>query len=518
MKQMSILWALTIGLVWGPTLSFADNLSDNGQATASYFKQVKSDPNGLLTFLQSMPKGGDLHNHRSGAAYAENMISAGVGQHFCMDPLSATVKIDKACPSNLRLDNLALANPSVYNQAINAWSMRNFVATPQESAHDHFFNTFLKYLVLSDAVRSQNLTEIVERAGEQNESYLETMISAGEEPSIALGAKLQWTDNFALMQNELTDMGIDKIAQDVSQELNHNEAYLKKTLGCGTTEQRPGCHVTVRYQFIALRVMPPAQVFAQLAMGFDLASRDPRVVAINLVGPEDNYTALRDYDLQMKMLAYFHQRYPQVHIDLHAGELALGFVPPEAMRDHIRQAVEVASAERIGHGVDIAHETQSLALLQEMANKHIAVEICLTSNQTILGVVGNESQLGTYMHYNVPVVLATDDEGVLRTDLTHEMQKAVLTYNLDYPTLKTFVRNSLTYNFMPGQSLWADPQQFIPVTVCTRDNLQSDKLSPDCLRFIDASPKANLQWQLERHWGQFEKQMAATYRAQAAVQ
>ncbi len=72
---------------------------------------------------------------------------------------------------------------------------------------------------------------------------------------------------------------------------------------------------------------------------------------------------------------------------LHAGELTLQIAAPEEMF-HIRASVEKAHAERIGHGVDVMHEPQPLQLFKEMAAKHVLVEICLTSNDVILGVTG----------------------------------------------------------------------------------------------------------------------------------
>ena len=75
-----------------------------------------------------------------------------------------------------------------------------------------------------------------------------------------------------------------------------------------------------------------------------------------------------------------------MHISLHAGELAPGLVPPEGLCCHIRLAVEVAIAERIGHGVDVMCEDSPYDLLKEMAAKHVMVEINLTSNEVILGV------------------------------------------------------------------------------------------------------------------------------------
>src|SRR6185436_16333259 len=40
-------------------------------ATATYFASIRNNPSLLLAFLAEMPKGGDLHNHLSGAIYAE---------------------------------------------------------------------------------------------------------------------------------------------------------------------------------------------------------------------------------------------------------------------------------------------------------------------------------------------------------------------------------------------------------------------------------------------------------------
>ncbi len=87
-------------------------------------------------------------------------------------------------------------------------------------------------------------------------------------------------------------------------------------------------------------------------------------VGMNFVMPEDGYISMRDYTLQMRMLEYLHAVYPKVRITLHAGELAPGLVPPEGLRFHIRQAVEIGHAERIGHGVDVMYEDDAPGLAE----------------------------------------------------------------------------------------------------------------------------------------------------------
>ena len=192
-------------------------------------------------------------------------------------------------------------------------------------------------------------------------------------------------------------------------------------------------------------------VFAQVLTGFALARMDPRVVGFNLVMPEDAAVPMRDFSLHMSMIDYLHRLYPDVHITLHAGELVASLVPAQGLTFHIRESVEKGHAERIGHGVDVMGENDAVGLLKMMAERHVLVEIALTSNDGILGIRGAQHPLATYLKYGVPVALATDDQGVSRSDMTHEYLRAVQDQHLDYATLRQMARNSLVYSFAaPG--------------------------------------------------------------------
>ena len=175
-----------------------------------------------------------------------------------------------------------------------------------------------------------------------------------------------------------------------------------------------------RYIYQVFRNTPKELVFAQMLFGFELASADPRIVAINFVGGEDDVIAMADYAEQMRMVGFLRALYPDVHVSLHAGELAPGLVPPEGLCCHVRLAVEQALADRIGHGVDVMYEDRPYDLLKNMADKGVLVETNLTSNKVILGVEGKTHPFATYRKFGVPVALSTDDEGVSRIDLTHE--------------------------------------------------------------------------------------------------
>jgi len=279
---------------------------------------------------------------------------------------------------------------------------------------------------------------------------------------------------------------------------------------CGTPQAVPGCQVGVRYIYQVLRGFPPQQVFAQTLLGFEtvqasMDAHEPGFIGINFVMPEDGFLSMRNYTLQMKMLDYLHSVYPKVHISLHAGELAMGLVPPEGLRFHIRQAVELGHAERIGHGVDVMYENDAQGLLKEMAQKHVMVEINLSSNEAILGVKGAEHPFMLYRAAHVPVALSTDDEGVGRIDITNEYVRAALDYHLSYQDLKQLARTGMEHNFLPGKSLWAAQDVFsAPVAACKAQTLGSDKPTADCKAFLDGSEKAAVQWELERRFRVFE--------------
>jgi adenosine deaminase len=173
--------------------------------------------------------------------------------------------------------------------------------------------------------------------------------------------------------------------------------------------------------------------------------------------------------------------------------------PPEGLRFHIREAVEIGHAERIGHGVSVMYENDSLGLLELMKQRHVAVEIALTSNDVILGVRGNNHPFPIYRKHGVPVTLATDDEGVSRTHLTQEYQRAVLTYGLSYADLKDIVRNGIEYSFLPGASYWSDGKYRAPARACA-----ASSQSQGCRNFLAGSEKARVELDLENRFRHFE--------------
>ena len=219
-------------------------------------------------------------------------------------------------------------------------------------------------------------------------------------------------------------------------------------LGCATDRPRPGCDVTVNFDVQVLRNQPPAVVFAQLLFGFELMRADPRWAGLNMVQPEDGPYSLRDYRLHMRMIRYLRSVYPEGRVTLHAGELAPGLVPPEHLRFHVRSAVGVAGADRIGHGADLRWERDPEGLLRRIKRRGVCLEINLTSNRQILGLKGRAHPIRDYARAGVRVTLSTDDEGVSRTNLTSQYVQAARRHGFGYRALKRFARDGLRCAFL----------------------------------------------------------------------
>lgn len=488
------------------------------RAARAYRAAVEGGRPALRVFLEDFPKGADLHAHLSGAVYAESLIREAGEDGLCVDP--AALRFAKPpCAAPLVKAAQVPMNQELYDRMIDSFSMRDFVPGKGFSGHDQFFGTFARFDGVNESHVDEWVDEVARRAAAENEQYLELMKTPPFSHAARIAQEIGWQPSatptakeFKHARQALLDYGLrDEVAVDRAQ-ARAMEAGRRELEHCGTAQAAPACGVRVRYIYNLLRDNPPQQVFAQALLGFEtvqasMEASEGGFVGINLVQAEDGYLAMRDYTLQMKMLEYLHSVYPKVHISLHAGELTKGMVPPEGLRFHIRQAVELGHAEQIGHGVDVTYEDHARGLLKEMAAKHVMVEINLSSNEEILGVKGADHPFMLYRAAHVPVALSTDDEGVSRIDLTHEYVRAALDYHLSYADLKELARTGMEHSFLPGASLWAKEDALgAPVAACKGQVLGGEKPSVGCKAFLDGSEKAAEQWELERRFRAFEAQ------------
>ena len=502
--MIRILLALCLLL---PALA-ARGAPDPARRAAAMFDSLVGQPARLRVLMRELPKGADLHNHLSGAIYAESYLEWARTSGLCLDPITHVLSAAPCAAGALRTADALAHLPGLYDGTIDAFSMRDYVPTPSDaSGHDHFFRAFAKFDLAGRDHAGEMLAEAANRAAGDHVLYLELMHYPLVRESAALGLAHPWHgEDFARDLDEIRP-GLAALVAQARIRTDLAEARMRDVLGCGTPHAQAGCGVKIRYLTQLIRILPPQAVFAQMAYSYALVDADPRFVGVNIVAPEDDPVALRDYDLHMRAFRYLSSRDPAVKLTLHAGELTEGLVPPEDLRFHIRDAVEIAGARRIGHGVDVTYEDDAADLLAEMARRHVAVEIALTSNDVILGVKGEDHPFRAYRAAGVPMVLCTDDEGVSRIDLTHEYMRATASYGLHYADLKQLSRNSLTYSFLPGDSLWRVSGDGV-ASACAATAL-GVPAEGACAGFLARSEKARAQWQLEAEFRLFEHKLAA---------
>jgi hypothetical protein len=485
------------------------------QAASDRFDAVLGQPADLATFLHGVPKGGDLHNHLSGAVYAETYLDWAQADGDCINSTTFSAVFKAQCSASTQP---APSSGAFFDDILRAWSMKDFVAGA-ETGHDHFFATFGKFGTVAGGHRDDSLADVVKRAADENLLYVETMFNLGKNIG-ALSAKISTGTLTADKLPALYDQIIadptfaTELSQDVKVVTDAGSKY-RGLLGCSGVNPPAACQVGLRFIAQVSRTGAKDTIFGQLISAFEMASQTPLIVGANLSSPEDDTTSLKNYDLHMAMLDFLHQKYAvtkksPLHITLHAGELTPKYLPngyANANTFHIRQAVETGHAERIGHGLDVLSETDAPGLLAEMAQRNVLVEVCLSSNVQILEVSGASHPLAEYLKNKVPVALGTDDQGVSRSSMAGEYARAALDQKLSYRQLKTLARDSLEHSFLPGPSLWTAVGSQ-PVAACAPTDTMGvgDAASAGCQAFLDGSERARTQWELEHRFRVFESQ------------
>lgn len=413
----------------------------------TYFQSIKKDSLKLNKFMAALPKGGDLHNHSSGSVYAEDYIDVALKDSLFIDTTTYLLsKVRNSNPNFIYINDLIKNSPNKRDSIINYWSVRDYHKRGLDG-HDQFFSTFAKFFPAYIGNESYLLSTLCKRASEQNISYLETMIRVDHiMDSVANHiSPTSWKDDFTDEQNMdllykyFKEFGLGNL-------VNQNVEELQKIYD--ETEKHG---VELNFNTYGLRVLPnQALIFLRLLISFESADRLDILKGVNFVAPEDNELALFNYDLHMKMFGYLSEKYPNVKVTLHAGEITkdLPGVSNLDLEDHIASAILVGGADRIGHGVDIAEENDYENTLKLMQDRGVAVEINLESNEVILDRNPENHPLKLYLENEIPICISTDDEGVLRSNLTNQYMLLIKYLpDIKYSELKELVFNSIEYSF-----------------------------------------------------------------------
>ena len=422
--------------------------------TGAVFAEARGNPTELRNFLFRMPKGGDLHVHLSGGVSAERYIAWAVADSLCLRKPDYAIA-SKPCDPAKGTEPIAAAvdDQATYDRIVDALSMRNFRPTAAEpTGHDHFFAAFGKFSAVTVNRFEDMVVDLLATYGVQSAQYVELMTSfSWTKEREGLVKAIADKPDYQAKLDALTAAGLANLVETKNQELAKSIIKIEKLRDCDAKKTKPGCAVSYRFIAQVSRNGSPDDVFVQTAIAAALVRSEPMVVAFNYVQAEDADVARADYSKQMAIVRFLAGNPPggrRVNVALHAGELWLGLVPPADLTFHIGEAVTVAGAQRIGHGVDLAFERSLDDLLKTMKQRQVAVEINLTSNDQILGVHGKEHPFPVYRAAGVPVVLSTDDAAVERIDLTNEYERAARDYGLDYAALKSIARASLVFSFL----------------------------------------------------------------------
>ncbi len=428
---MNNVWASLVTALVTALLALLSGSLPATAATNHWFEQFKDDatPDQLLRFLHSMPKGGDLHNHLSGSGHPEWYFDAALAAEERGYRYYTKIQIDdctfdggapagapyllyfhtlderrwKDLPACLRGEYKPLADLDDKERV--AWQQSLVLDKPHEGRDEFFEEHWPRLGALRDNpwLVAEILFKNVEAFGAEGVAYLETQVPFS---------------GFTMPDGE--PISPDDVLAIYRERLSRTDA---KATG-----------VTVRMQFSVLRFHPEAERL--LESTYRLAARHDDVVAVNLVGREDN-----DKGYPLRFLPTFRELRKQlggVRLSIHAGEV-------DEPNSHVRDTL-LLGAERIGHGFNLISDPDTMLLMQ---HGNVMIEINLISN-LLLGYVDDYSRhpFPEYLRTGIPVALSTDDRGMWDSTMSDEFFVAVTEFDLSWEEIKQLSRNSLRYAFV----------------------------------------------------------------------
>ena len=402
-------------------------------AAQDWFEDVKTTatPLQLYRFLYAMPKGGDLHNHLTGAVRSEWFWDAAIAQQARGYVYYTRVRIGNCAPyghdefgpgralllfkdiQGSTFDKLDACARSEFKrlQDLDArekegWLESMRLDQPYEG-RDEFFDAI--WLRINDLLQNPYLIcDILYRNmqafGAEGLEYIETQ--QGVEGAVKADG---------------SPYAIDEVVSIYRQFLASPKA---KATG-----------VKVRFQNALLRFTPDAEQHLRELYAITDRYRD-LYVGVNMVGREDND---KGYPARfLPVLRELRHRYPGINLSVHAGEV-------DEPNLHVRDTL-LLGAQRIGHGVNLITDPDTML---RMRYGPFMVEINLISN-LLLEYVRDYSQhpFPEYLRTGIPVALSTDDRGMWDSNMSDEFFVATREFNLSWEEIIALSRNSLQYSFL----------------------------------------------------------------------
>jgi len=408
-------------------------LGQSARAAERWFEELKAtaSPGQLYRFLYAMPKGGDLHNHLTGAVRSEWFWDAALAQANRGYVYYTRVRIENCAPygndefgpakalllfkniqasSFAKLDGCGMSEfkrlQDLDPREKEAWLNSLRLDQPYEG-RDEFFNAIwdrINEMLRNPHLICDILLRNMQAFGQEGVVYLETQ--QGAEGALK-------PDGSAYSVEEVVTL-------------------YRQTLA---SPQARATGVEVRLQNALLRFTPDAEQRLRDLYAITDRYRD-LYVGVNMVGREDND---KGYPLRfLPVLRELRHKYPDINLSIHAGEV-------DEPNYHVRDTL-LLGAQRIGHGVNLITDPDTMV---RMRYGPFLVEINLISN-LLLEYVKDYSQhpFPEYLRTGIPVALSTDDRGMWDSNMSDEFFVAVKEFNLSWEEIIRLGRNSLQYSFL----------------------------------------------------------------------
>ena len=186
---------------------------------------------------------------------------------------------------------------------------------------------------------------------------------------------------------------------------------------------------------------------AQPVLDLAIRFRDRNVVAFGIGGDELKGPAELFHDVYARAADH------GLHLVAHAGE--------SAGPDSIWGALNLKS-ERIGHGFTAGKDPE---LIEELAERQIPIEICVTSNlRTGCCVELSQHPVRRYFDEGLMLTLNSDDPAMFRTSLTNEYLLVQEHFGFTDDHLRELARNSFEASFLSPEKKIEFLNQFDSVT------------------------------------------------------
>ena len=460
------------------------------------FDFIKKSKAALFSFFSMMPKGGNLHHHFSNMSYAEAYINFLMKQDFYINVRNFVILVSldniREEPSNyVKFKELSASELMEYKlHLMKIWDTKEFYDTLSKDLF--FFSIFGQF----DLGRNNNdyhasLQTLKTKALNQNISYMESMflycqyslvqekhasaLNDFNEKLVAFNEKLKhvaypYPVEIITEFNALAHAIYDTCKTEIIAAANAHNEKVKQALGNDINDE----NFVIKFQNFVFRNQNPIDVFISLAASFHSSSTSSDINGVNIVSAENAENALKFYDLHLLFYRFFEKKYPKETYALQAGELSSASVGAEYLGTHVRKTLMLRNLRRIAHGLDIVYDRQVFDTLMQIQNRNeiskelqnyydlnfdinylekshienkpfLAFECNFTSNEYLFNLKPDMHPVSLFSKYNIPVVICSDDEGIISTNITEQFVTLTYTHDFTYKEIKKMCFDSIRY-------------------------------------------------------------------------